>query len=82
MYTKRRLEQIDQCRDAAHEAMLKYAKFKEWGDPVMASYYLDIKTILHRMASELERRERKQAAALDALQAAKVEEGDALWTGA
>ena len=35
---RRRLEQIDQCRDAAHEAMLKYAKFKEWGDPVMASF--------------------------------------------
>ena len=69
---RRRLEQIDQCRDAAHEAMLKYAKFKEWGDPVMASYYLDIKTILHRMAAELERRERKHQAALEALAADRV----------
>ena len=70
---RRRLEQIDQCRDAAHEAMLKYAKYKEWGDPVMASYYLDIKTTLHRMAAELERRERKNQAVLDALQKARVD---------
>jgi len=69
---RRRLEQIDQCRDAAHEAMLKYAKYKEWGDPVMASYYLDIKTILHRMAAELERRERKHQAVLEALAADRV----------
>ena len=69
---RRRLEQRDQCRDAAHEAMLKYAKFKVWGDPVMASYYLDIKTTLHRMAAELERRERKHQAALDALQKARA----------
>lgn len=74
MYTKRRLEQIDQCRDAAHEAMLKYAQYKAWNDPVMASYYLDIKTALHRMAAELEKRERRSQAALDALQAARVSE--------
>ena len=75
MYTKRRLEQIDQYREAARQVMWKYQKFKEWGDLEMANHCLDMKTTLHKMAACLERRERRQQAALEALAKARVDEG-------
>ena len=72
MYTKRRIEQIEQLDQVVRQAEQKAAKFKEWGDKQFASYYATIAMATLAMKAELLRREQRQKAALDALQKAKV----------
>lgn len=70
--TPRRLEQIDQVREAARQADEKSAKFRAWGDETLAKRYGNIAAELKWMAVELANRADRSRRAIEALQRARV----------
>lgn len=74
-HTSRRLEQIDQVREAARKADAKADKYAAWNDAELAGRYRDLAANLKWLAVTLARRADRQRRALEALQKARVVAG-------
>lgn len=64
---KRRLEQIDQLRNVADQAIQKAEWYAQRGDKKWAGFYRDQAILANRMRYELIQREERKQKALDAL---------------